>query len=189
MTVLTVQVSAGGDDGDQKFSNGAIVTTAATTLLEAASTNRAWWAGRILNVTVAPGVTISAMTLSLFVNGTTSMDATIWGNKVASPVTLGTTASYISSLAETTHSATWNATLTTGQFNASPDISAIGTELIGQGSWASGDPMLLILQALSASVSCTFDNYETAPSNAAEITFTYSSGGGNNQNLLTMGVG
>ena len=116
------------------------------------------------------------------------MDATVYGNLTANPSTLSTSTSYISGLASTTNTVAWSATLTSGQFNQSPDISAIINELISQGGWASGNAMLFVLHELSNINIVEIENYDGSPSEAATLSIMYTGGGSPHQLTLT-GVG
>jgi hypothetical protein len=175
VSTFTGQVSGSTNDGVEDTTNAVTLTSASDVLK---STIKQWWAGRIQNVTVPGSATISAMSLSLFVpsGGNVQMDCGIHGNKVANPGALQTTSAYISGLAVTTASVTWNTNLTANQFNASPDISSIGTELIGQGGWASGNAMLFQLAAQSSTRTVTVEEYDGVAADAAEISITYTSG-------------
>jgi hypothetical protein len=178
MSTFSGQVAQSTDDGQQS-STGTISLTAANTLLSGFSGDARYWAFRIENVTVPAGATITAASISVYAPNSSevAMDATIYGNKTANPSTLSTSASYISGLASTTNTATWSATLTSGQFNQSPDISAIITELIGQGGWASGNAMLFVLHELSNINIVEIENYDGSPSEAAELSITYTASG------------
>jgi len=187
MTIYSGQVSLGTDDGVQAVSSGNISLTGTSDELK--NTIDTYWACRIQNVTIAASATVSAASLSVYAPSTNrTMDATLAGNKVANPGTLQTTTSYISGLAQTTHTVTWGSTtLTQNAFNASPDISAIITELIGQGSWASGNSMLFILT--NAGSACFIEEYDGSPSEAAELSATYTAAAGNHNLLMLLGVG
>ncbi len=178
MSTFTEQVSQSSDDGQQITASPFTVSITATVtkLLPAALTGDCqYFAFRIQNVTIPPGATIGAAAISLWAPSASfvAMDATIYGNKVANPSALTASASYISGLAQTTNSVNWSATLTSGQFNSSPDISAIITELIGQGGWASDNAMLFILKGVSSSDACEIENYDGSSSEAPTLSVTY----------------
>ncbi len=191
MTTFAGQVSQSSDDAGQVFSTGAVSTTGTVAALQAFTNRTQWLAFRFQNVTIPAGATITAATLSLWSAGTNlGMNAKIFGNLTANPSTLSTTTNYISGLAETTNSVLWNATLTGSQFNDSPDISAIITELIGQGGWASGNAMLFILQAQSSGSRADIELYDGNSVEGAQLSITYTApGGGTRSNLLLMGIG
>jgi hypothetical protein len=175
MSTFSGQVSQSSDDADQ-LSTGTVSLTITSTVIKNTTTPaRPYWACRFQNVTIPAGATISAASLSIWcpTSGATSMDAAIFGNKVANPSTLSSTSSYISGLAQTTNSATWSGSLTTNQFNVSPDVSAIIAELIGQAGWASGNAMLFVLHALSSTNGATIENYDGSSAEAATLSITY----------------
>jgi hypothetical protein len=175
MSTCSGQVAQSSDDG-QQISTGSVTLTNTSTLVKSTTSPAAtYWACRFENVTVPAGATISAASLSVYCPSScaTSMDTTLYCNKVANPSTLSATSSYISGLASTSNTVTWNTALSTSAFNASPDISAIITELIGQGSWASGNSMLFVLHALSGANGATVENYDGSSSEAAELSITY----------------
>jgi hypothetical protein len=174
MPTFSGQISTSSDDAAQATNNS--VSTNGATAIVSLLTNRNSWVGfRFQNVTIPSGATISAATISVWCESSseTAMDAILYGNKVPNPSTFSATTSYISGLAETTANVTWNATITNGQFNASPDISAIITELIGQGSWASGNAMLFVFHAQSSANEAGIEMYDGSPSEAAELSITY----------------
>jgi Fibronectin type III domain len=172
------QVSQSTDDGFQAPTTGTVTLTGASAILDLSSGSSSWLAVRFQNVTVPPGATISAATLSLWATTAKNISSVIYGNKVANPSTLTTTTNYLSGLARTTASVSWSASsMTAGAFSASPDISAIITELIGQAGWASGNSIILILEnSESASLAVTVEMYDGSPSEAAELSVTYTGG-------------
>jgi hypothetical protein len=179
MTTFTAQIAQSTDDGEQLHSSNAMTLTNTVDVLKQATGEAQYWAGRFQNVTVPSNATVSAASLSVFpTTGTNAMNGSIYGNKTGNPSTLGTTSSYISNLAFTSNSVTWNTTLTNGQFNASPDITAIINELIGQGSWASGNSMLFIIAAQSPINGCQIEEYDGSTSNCAKLSITYTVPGG-----------
>jgi hypothetical protein len=190
MTIYSGQVSTSTDDGAQGTGGVMNLTRTVDAIDDTGSTSAAYWACRFQNVTVPNGATISAASVSVYApSSSLSMHATIYGNKTGNPGTLQTTSSYISGLASTTNTASWIATLTQNTFNASPDLSAIETELVAQPGYASGDAQLFVFHA-GAAVACGVEDYDGSPSEAAELNVTYSSGGGaNNQRLLLLGCG
>jgi hypothetical protein len=191
MTVFTGQVSQSTDDGSQLFTSGSMNLTNANDVLKQHTAEAAWWAARFQNVTVPPTATISASSLSVWpTSGTNAMDGKILGNLTPNPGTLQTTSNYISGLAETSGSVTWNATLTNGQFNASPDLSSsVVGPVISQAGQASGDAVLLMIEALSTINGCQIENYDGSTSECAELSITYTSGSGGGHLLTMVGCG
>jgi hypothetical protein len=173
MTTFSGQVSQSTDDGEQS-NTGTITLTGGNLVCDA---SQPWAAYRFQNVTVPSGATVSAATVSQFFSGTkTATNYTIYGNNVANPVTLATTTSYISGLAQTSQTATWSAAITVGQFNTSPSVSSIVSALIALGSWASGNAMLFMLNGITAATSAAiWTAYDGTPANAEEISITYTS--------------
>ena len=177
MSSFSGQVSVGTDDADQLSTGTNNTTNANTPLKNASSPAHPYWACRLQDVTVPSGATVSAAALSVYcATSGLSMDAKIYGVKTANPSTFAATSNYISGLSLTTASVTWSATLTESQFNNSPDITSIISELIGQGGWTSGNAMAFVLVAQSASLSCTVENYDGSSSEAAELSITYTGG-------------
>lgn len=176
MSGFSGQVTQSSDDAQQAQS-GTVSTTITTSLIGLGSTPTTkanYWGCRFQNVTIPAGATISGSQLSVDATSAAgTMDATVYAQKVANPSTFTTTGSSISGYASTTNTTTWNSALTASAYNASPDISAIITELIGQSGWVSGNAMMFILHALSSSVSGTIFNYDSGSTEAAEIGVTY----------------
>ena len=173
MSSFSGQVAQSSDDGTQTSSGTVSVTTTVAVLASGS-----YAAFRFENVTVPAGATISAASLSLWATNAKAVDSVIHGNKTANPVTLSTTTSYISGLAATTASVTWSATLTSGAFNASPDITSIISELIGQAGWASGNAMLFVFTNSETMANAVdIEMYDGSPSEAAELSITYTTSG------------
>ncbi len=115
MTTFSGQVSLSSDDSDQLF--GATPTNSLTDpsiTLGLAAARRRWAGFRFQNVTIPPGATIVSAILSIFVpsGGNVNMAATILGNLTANPSTFAATSNYLASLADTSHTVSWSATLT-----------------------------------------------------------------------------
>lgn len=175
MSTFSGQVSVGTDDADQTSTGTNSTTNTNTGIRNTTSPARPYWACRFPNVTIAGSASVSAAALSVYCpTAGLSMDVKIFGVKQANPSTFNTTLNNISGLPLTTASVTWNATLTQNTFNASPDITSIINELLAQGGWASGDAMAFVLVAQSTTLSCTVENYDGVPAEAAKLSVTYS---------------
>jgi Fibronectin type III domain len=170
------QVSQGSDDARQN-SAGTVVTNATVDTIKdtgSPTTSAVYWGCRFQDVTLPATATVSAANLSLYVPaGTPAMDAKIYGNAAANPATFST-GTLLSSYTSTTHSVTWNTSLTAAQFNNSPDVTNVVDDLLGLSGWGSGNAMMFVLQAQSSTSGCQVENYDGSPSEAAELSITYS---------------
>ena len=185
MPTFSAQVSQSTDDGSQN-SSGTVTLTGGAAVLSVST----WLAARFQNVTIPSGATISAATLSLWATTAKTINSNIFENKLANPSTLSSTTNYISGLSQTSQSANWAATLTSGAFNTSPSISSIVSALIGLGGWASGNAMLFVFQNTETmSLAVAVEMYDGTPSEAAELSVTYTApaGGGNSMMVGMMG--
>ncbi len=181
MTTSSGQNSQSSDDSDQLFGATPTNTLTSTSITLENTTAKKKWAGfRFQNVTIPSGATISPATLAKWcpTGGNTAMNATVFGNKVANPATLQAASNYLATLAQTAASVLWASTFVTNQFNTSPDPSSIITELIGQGSRASGNPMLFILLAAQSAQAATIEMFDGNAAEAATLSITYTGGGG-----------
>ena len=176
MSTLVVYPATANDSAFQ--SSGGSVT--AGSVEGAVSTASPTGATRFENVTLASSVTVSAATISVYGynKGAGAFSAAIvTGVKEANPGVFTNVAFSLTTLLSTyptTHTYSWTATLSTSAYVASGDISAIITELLAQGSWASGNAMAFIYSAGSTTSAAWFayahgSNYE-------ELTITYTSG-------------
>lgn len=148
------------------------LTTATCSLAESTTYGSAY---RFENVTIPPGATITACTVSLYFTSTGYTGAIALDfNAVANPSTLGSSTSYISGLTLTGNPVTWtlSGVGSTG-FNASPSLVTPFQAIVNQGSWASGNAVLLVAKVTSSGGIKAVEMYDGSPSEAAEISVTY----------------
>ena len=185
MSTFTGYTASSGDSGWQAV-NGTTNTITATTSQVAyvtGDTPPASYAGiHIANVTVAGSATVSAATLSVYVYGKyKTMSGKIYGVKEANPGVFAATASYLQNLVgsyPTTNTVKWGpSTLTSPAYNASPDLTAVISELIAQGSWASGNAMAFVIVAQTNGDTCAYYG-EPYGSDFENLSITYTAGGG-----------
>lgn len=130
---------------------------------------------RFTNVTIAQGATISAATVSPWIGSSDTVSGLgVYCEAADNSATLSSSSTNISSRAESTHSATWTATLTASSFNASPSIVNPVNDVISRPGFASGNALTVILDdGVSQGSNCSIEGYAGSPSEAAEITVTY----------------
>ena len=150
MTTLVVYTNTtpASDSAEQASSGGAVTIGMSAVVLASSGNN--YGGHRFENVTVASSATISSATIAVF--GTISKQAgpasgTIKGVKQANPGVFTTTTSSLSTLytgSPTTALASLSGTLSTSAYVTIATVTSIITELIGQGSWASGNAMAFV---------------------------------------------
>lgn len=172
MPTVVVQVGANADDGYEINNSSWFFNVAADTLgADAGSTYNAGF--RFASgFTVPQGSTISSASLLLTINnsGTVGIGTgTVYGNKVGNAVALSSS-NRPSQLAQTTASASVSLTGTT----QTVDVTAIIQEIVNQGSFASGNAVILF--AIASSTGNNYGgvaDYSFSPSTAAQLTVTY----------------
>lgn len=149
---------------------------------------------RIPNVTIPAGSTITAATITTHAGSSQSgvtCNITIKGDKEANPAQ---TTSFADANGRplTTASVAWSAlpAQTSGLTYVTPDLTAIITELIAQGGWASGNAMQFFFQNNASSVGAFREAtpWDTSPANSPQLQITYTLPGVRG-GLMLLGVG
>ncbi len=182
MSSFSGQISSNNDAGEEGADNGSIGTvflgSTSYKLKDNAGSQR-YIALRFTSVTIAQGSTISAATVSPWINTSDSISGTgVYCEAADNSATLSSSSTNISSRTESTHSATWSATLTASAFNASPSIVNPVNDVISRPGFASGNALTVILDdGIGQNSNCAVEGYAGSPSEAAEISITYTAGG------------
>jgi hypothetical protein len=184
MTTLNLQVAAGGDDLSwHNEGAGAFSTTAATILVgDTSSTDfNRWGLVRFTGGTIPVGATITEAHLTLKATGLSgSIPALtvvgVLGDNLAAP----TTRSGANALAATTAAVPWtpSAWVSATSYD-SPDLKTVLQEIVNQGTWTSGDSILLLVtvprgDSFAAANAASFRSYDNTPADAAKLTINYS---------------
>lgn len=174
MATLQRTIAASADDalqdGVSMNTNGATPTVNATTK----------YAGfRFTNITIAPGSTVSAATLTLYLPSAANDDADvdIYGEDADDAATFTTANNDITNRTATTAVAVWTAgSLGTG-WKVSADFAAVIQEIIDRGGWASGNDIVIVLKGRSTDP-LRFETYDAATGNLPTLDITYTAPGG-----------
>ena len=137
---------------------------------------------RFESVTIASGATISSAAIAWYGSSSKGLGpptGTMKGVLQANPGVFTTTTSSLSTLytgSPTTNSASVSGTISTSAYVTIATVTAIITELIGQGSWASGNAMAFVANSTNAT---SADFYASgSASHWEQLSITYTSGGG-----------
>jgi hypothetical protein len=137
---------------------------------------------RFENVTIAAGATVSSATVAVYGynsshNGPPA--GTMKGVKQVNPGVFTTGTSSVSTLYSsypTTNTAALGGTLSESAYVTIATVTAIITELIGQGSWASGNAMAFVTNNTNSSI--TVWESASAASNWEQLSITYTAASG-----------
>ena len=183
MTEFTTSITASSDDAQE--TTGTVTLTGTT--LNANSANQTSGL-RFLNVTIPPGSTITAATLTLNLINTTydDPDVTITAEANVSPATFTTAASNISSRTDTTAAVVWNAgNIGLGQ-KPTPDLSALVQEVIGLSGWASGNAMAFFIKGNNVNSTLRWSAFDEGTDPPATLAITYTPPAAGSQPARTM---
>jgi hypothetical protein len=175
VTTLHLQVSASSDDARESGAGAVSITVTIMTM----NSGNAWMGWRFLNVTIPQAAVINSATLQLFVDSTSTddPDGDIYGNDVDSAATFTTASNDISGRALTTAKTTWTATgVGGGAFISAPSVTSVVQEIIDRGSWASGNNLALLYDALTGS-GFSVRAYDNLASEAAKLDIDYAGAG------------
>jgi hypothetical protein len=184
MPTVTAQVAVGGDDLSwHNEGSGVFSTTGATILIgDSSSTDfNRWGLVRFASLAIPVGATITEAHVTVKAVGVAGTIpaltlAGVLGDNLATP----TTRSGANALTYTTATVPWTpaawAALTV--YN-SPDLKTILQEIVNQGTWTSGDSVLIAFQvprgdAFVAANALSFRSYDNTPADAAQVSVTYS---------------
>lgn len=183
MATFSASVAASSDDAQE--TTGTVTLTGTT--LNANSANQTSGL-RFLNVTIPPGSTITAATLTLnLINATyDDPDVTITAEANISPATFTTAASDISSRTDTTASVNWNANnIGLGQ-KPTPDLSTLVQEVINLSGWASGNAMAFFIKGNNVDSTLRWTAFDEGTDPPAELAVTYTPPSASGQPPRTM---
>lgn len=178
MPTLNLQVGASSDDA---FEGATGTMNLVATAVGIISTLNQWAGVRFTGATVPQGATINSATLLVNIVNTTNdtFDADFYGEAADNPGTFTGSSGNISGRTRTTAKKTVVAA-DVGAGWYSIDVTAVVQEIVNRGGWASGNAIVIILDALSNSIALQFRAYDGGAGDAAklDIDYTVPSGGG-----------
>jgi hypothetical protein len=180
VATLNLQIATGNDDANESPAGTVNLSHATTILMDALA---GYWAAlRFTNVTIPPGSTVTAATLTITTYTSThdSIDLDIYAEDVDNSAALAATANNISGRTLTTAKVTWTAANVGSGAKSPGDLSPVVQEVFDRVGWASGNALTLILDARSTSNDLYFRPYENGAGEAAALSITYTppAGGG-----------
>ncbi len=194
-TTLTQRVAAASDDAEEEGPTGTTpnrmwLNSSDIELIsdfESPTTGEQKVGLRFAGLNIPVGATITSAHLVFRAvaadSPMTNSDATsltLKGQLIGDAPTFTTTSGNISSRTLTSASTAWTPTTwTTGLDYNSPDISSVVQEIVGQGTWASGNDLAIIITGTGHRAS---QAYDTNPSTAAQLVVTYTTSGGSVDN-------
>jgi len=173
MATFNATIVASSDDARE--SAGTMNLTGANITISANSI----YAGlRFLNVTIPPGSTVTAATLSLNISSLTydDIDLDMYAEDTDDAGTFTTAASNVSGRTLTTATVQWIEGSAGAGVQVSPDISTIIQEVIDRGGWASGNDIAIILRGRTND--CRFEAIDGASGTYSTLDITYTAPGG-----------
>lgn len=179
MPTLNLQVSAAGDDGSASsayFSDAGVASKNYLGLYSGVYAFSNW--NRFQNVTIPQGATINSASMQLFLSSYTGASSvTVYGNKVANAANPTDNTDYTNK-ARTSASVSWNiGTPGANSWATSPSLVSVIQEIVNQGTWASGNAMLILLDYVASSFYYQVNAYESG-SNAAKLAIDYTASAG-----------
>lgn len=176
MSSFSAQISQSTDDAKESTSN-AVVTNGTTFVLS--NTTSAAWVGLRWAASSIQGVTVSAASISLWPTTTATINDTIDFQNTASGLTFNSgNSADISSRTLTGHAVTWNTSLTSGAFRASPDLTTAVQQVVNLAS------MTELVAVLVNSGGPTVEAFDGNAAEAAEINVTYTAAAGPTTDVL-----
>jgi hypothetical protein len=171
---LNLQVSASADDTNSQSNatgsggTGNVIAGDITNTLLSPGSHGAgnfWYVGcRFLSVTVPQGSTINSATFSLFgvaFASTGTINLHVVGQLSANPVTFATGAGLsTASRPRTTASVTWNQKTVTAAYQ-SVDVTTIVQEIVNQGTFASGNAVVIIVEVDATTTAGEWQDYSS----------------------------
>jgi lysophospholipase L1-like esterase len=151
---LDIVVNSSTDDAEENVSTGVMSLSSTDLEMPWDGAKRQQIGMRFQNVTIPAGVTITKAYIQFTVDRADAggiVNLTVKGQKAVAPVRFSTASYDMSSRARTTAAvnwllSTWTMANESGANQRTPDLSAILQEVIGQVGWASGNPIVLIIE-------------------------------------------
>jgi fibronectin type III domain protein len=168
-----------GEEGGDNTTSGAVTLGGNNYRIKGTGNDLRYVALRFTSVTIAQGSTISAATVSPWIGTADTVSGLgVFCEAADNSAALSSSSTNISSRTESTHSATWTATLTASAFNASPSIVNPVNDVISRPGFASGNALTVILDdGTGQNSNCAVEGYAGSSSEAAELSITYTTGG------------
>lgn len=184
MTTVTAQVAAGSDDLSWHNEGAGVFSTTAASILvgDSSSTDfNRWGLARVAGLAIPVGATVTeahANVKAVGLSGTIPA-LTIYGVLGDNPAA-PTTRSLANALTLTTASVAWTPTAwAAGTVYQTPDLKTILQEIVNQGTWTSGDAVILLFtvprgDTFTVVNALSFRSYDNTPADAASVSVTYS---------------
>lgn len=182
-TTVTVRVSTGTDDAEERLNDNSMYLTSSDLEMPKDGSRFQAVGVRFQNVNIPPGATITSAEIEFEIDETKSgddkkLDLNIRGQAADNPGTFTSTAGNITSRPTTTAVVTWsdvpfpavNDKLTT------PDLSTIVSEIVSRPGWASGNSMVFIIEKSTGAGNRTVESYDGEPAAAPLLRITYTVG-------------
>ncbi len=175
---LSIRVSAGNDDAEERVSNGNVSLGSSDLELIKDGSNNQIVGIRFNNVTIPRGATILSAYLEFAAdetdNGSTNL--TIYGED-HDDASQYTGSNYdISNRTKTTASVNWNSVAawnSIGQTHQSPDLTTIVQEIVDRSGWSSGNDMAFIIEGSGKRVA---EAHNGSPASAPLLVIQYDDG-------------
>lgn len=183
MTTLNLQVAAGADDAYETADNTGFASNDAVVRIYSSSNAavRRVGAFRFSSVTIPPGSTIIAATLSVWGENVTldNPHCDLYCEDIDDSPDFATNADVIDRV-RTTASVGWSVVgIGTSGYTAAPDIATLIQEVIDRVGWASANALTVIGVGRTDIVrSLTVHSYDGDPAKAAKLDITYTEPGG-----------
>ncbi len=147
---LSVRVSTGNDDAEERLSNGAVTRNSSDLELIRDGSRNQIVGMRFRNITVPPGATITNAYIDFECDESDSgpTNLTISGQDVDNAPGFTTAAYNISSRTQTTASVAWNSIPSwsvNGNYQT-PDLSTVIQEIVDRPGWSSGNSMVILVE-------------------------------------------
>ncbi len=151
---LDIAVNSSTDDAEENASTGAMTLSSADLEMPWDGGKRQQMGMRFQNIAIPAGVTITKAYIQFTVDRADTggvVNLTVKGQKATAPVRFSTASYDISNRPRTTANvnwlpSSWSTAGANGTNQRTPDLSAILQEVIGQAGWASGNPVVMIIE-------------------------------------------
>lgn len=182
MAIFSTSIAAGSDDAQE--TNGTMALTGASLNANFATQTSGLLFG---NVTLPPGSSISAASIELTIVNTTydDPDVTIRAQAAANPTTFTAANNDITNRPRTSAAVVWDADNIGAGARATPDLSALVSEVIGLAGWASGNAMVFFVEG-TADSQLRWAAYEDTSDPPAVLSITYTAPGASGQPVRSL---
>lgn len=163
------EVDASSDDAEETGAGAMDLTDAEVDLYDTVPHHGIRFDGVALDGTE----TINADTyISLWIMTYTTIECDIQADDVDDAPTFTTTANNITDRTDTTASVVWSATGTSSQYENSPNISSVVSEIIVRGGWATGQAIAFLLH-YNATCDFSYQSWDHGGTDAPQLHIDY----------------